>query len=209
MPGNKSDNQCGGVCWPPVLGLTDDEVTAVSPVLLGWLDILNEDDVRKGCRIALWIDRSTEARAALLRHEIEHSRQLAVHGVDLAGLHELAEAILGGVPGSGLLYQQVPMEADANAAASIFVRERFGEGVIDRLIEDGHPDSAVFRRGGPPGPIDALMDRMIDFFVDQADLCMEWARAAEMNFAGVLGCHYRQGRRAWCERTGLTGNPNS
>jgi hypothetical protein len=205
LPGDEAPDGCAAKCWPPVIGLGADEVPdEVRP----WLDDLNRDDIRKGHRVALWTHRSVEGRAALLRHELEHGHQLAEHGMDLSGLHDLAEAILGGVPESGRLYQEMPMEADANAAASLFVRERFGHQRIDELVSAGHPDSAALRPGGLPGPLDTLMDRMIDFFVVHADLCMSFARATDMNFAGLLGIHSRAGRRSWCDRTGLDGKPS-
>lgn len=51
------------------------------------------------------------------------------------------------------------------------------------------------------------MDRMIDFFVAHADLCMSFAQATNMNFAGLLGIHSKEGRRVWCDQTGLDGRP--
>lgn len=141
LPGEKAGDYCAAKCWLPVIDLGDDEVPdEVKP----WLEELNQDDTRKGYRVALWTDRSVEGQAALLRHELEHSHQLAEHGVGLNGLHDLAEAILGGVPGSGRLYQEIPMEADANAAGSMFARERFGHQRIDQLVAEGHPDIAAF-----------------------------------------------------------------
>jgi hypothetical protein len=90
----------------------------------------------------------------------------------------------------------------------MFARERFGDQRIDDLVAGGHPDSAALRVAGPPGPLETLMDRMTDFFVAHADLCMDYARAANMNFARILGIHSKEGRLVWCERTGLDGNPH-
>lgn len=203
LAGDQSGDGCGGKCWEPVLGLEREDVPAGA---WPWLDDLNRDDVRTGYRVALWTDRTIEGQAALLRHELEHGHQLAAGIGDLAGLHGLAEAILIGVPDSGRLYQRVPMEADANAAGAQFARQHYGDKLIDRLVREGHPDSAAFRRA-VPGPIETLHDRMIDFFVDRADLCIHYAERVQLNFAGLLGIHSKDGRQAWCERTGLDGKP--
>lgn len=203
LQGAESGDRCGGKSWPPVLGLHQDEVPESA---WPWLDDLNRDDVRMGYRLALWTDRSIEGQAALARHELEHGHQLAAGGVDMADLHGLAEAIVSTAPHSGALYQRIPMEADANAASADFVRQLYGDDHVNKLIEGGHPDSAAFRRADP-GSIVTLHDRMIDFFVDHGDLCMRWAELTNRNFAGILEIPSREGRREWCERTGLDGKP--
>jgi hypothetical protein len=52
--------------------------------------------------------------------------------MELYGVAEnvIAERV-GGLAGGGFLYQVIPIEMDANAAAAVFVRERFGADRID------------------------------------------------------------------------------
>lgn len=101
------------------------------------------------------------------------------------------------------------MEADANAAGSMFARVFFGAELIDRLVDEGHPDRAALRRAMPPGPVETLPGRMIDFFVAHADLCMDYANRTGWNFAGLLGTCSKEARQVWCERTGLDGKPTT
>ena len=86
------------------------------------LEEANSDWARAVCRVAIWTDRSHEGVAGLMRHELEHSRQFDVHGEALQRLHARAVDVLiehaGGSPGSNSLYNAIPMEADANAAAA-------------------------------------------------------------------------------------------
>jgi hypothetical protein len=48
----------------------------VTPVLSN----MNSDSCIDAYRVALWTDRRIEGIAALLRHELEHARQLDAHG---------------------------------------------------------------------------------------------------------------------------------
>lgn len=128
----------------------------------------NSEPIRWLRRVAVWTgDRSLEGLAATLRHELEHTLQLDAFGRVLERLHERALSMLiehaGGKPGSGVLYQAIPMEADANAAAAQFVRTRFGDARIDELVEAGDPDVAAMRRLEPPAPLEGLSERMKRF----------------------------------------------
>jgi hypothetical protein len=124
-------------------------------------------------RVVLWADRPIEAAAALIRHELEHARQIDARP-EIEGLHALAEEVLGGQPGSGRLYQEMPAEADANAASGVWVRSYFGDDRIAQLLAEDTPDAAALRPSTPPPDMSDLPERMIEFFVSIADLCRRW-----------------------------------
>lgn len=94
-------------------------------------------------RIIVWLDDHPRVvLAALLRHELEHCCQFQTHGNGMGdrfddALQSIAPAHVA--PGSGVLYQRIPMERDANAAASRFVRTRFGRDVVEPLVEREYP----------------------------------------------------------------------
>jgi|SRR5665213_1997187 len=133
---------------------------------------LNEDHVRGLRRVAIWVDRSPEGSAGLLRHELEHTNQYERFGKLLQQLHARAESILiqyaGGIEGSAQLYNKIPMEVDANAAASAFVRSIFGDALIDSRVANGDEHIALFRRQAPPEPIESLRTRMEGFVSTEA-----------------------------------------
>jgi hypothetical protein len=90
-------------------------------------------------------------------------------------LYGIAENVLservGGLTGGGFLYQTIPVEIDANAAAAIFVRGRYGTERIDELLNAGDSTSAALRSLVGPPPLDTLPNRMIRYFATIPDLC--------------------------------------
>ena len=112
-------------------------------------------------RIVLPIWRSRPGIAGLVRHELEHVRQLE-SDPSLAALH--ADA-LQRVLVSGASYQCIPMEADANAAGSTFARARYGNRRVEERIGLQDRDCAVLRPAGPPD-LATLSQRMRDFIAE-------------------------------------------
>ena len=129
-------------------------------------------------RVALWGDHSIEGASGLLRHELEHARQLLAHSEPLLLQFQACEDRLieevGGLPGSARLYQDIPMEQDANAAAARFLRRRFPTAQLDELLAAGDPDSAVLRDHGEPGPLETLPARMEQFLQTVRERCAEF-----------------------------------
>lgn len=173
---------------------------------------LNND--ANGCvdayRVLLWTERSLEGSAALIRHELEHARQFDLRP-EVRDLRELAVAVIRLDPASGQLYQRIPAEGDANAAAGAWVRSYFGAGLIDRLVEDGDPDAAALRPSEPPPSPDDLPDRMVDFFVSIADQCRRWAAHWRFHgFAMHLDGAWRGAGKKWTQLTesGASGTPS-
>lgn len=104
--------------------------------------------------------------AAVLRHEVEHARQWEAHGGRVDDLHGLTFDVLrqvaGGIDGcGGQLINSTPVEIDCNAAASVYIRQRFQEHEVDELLRDDRRRLACSLIG--PGPIDALPARMVAF----------------------------------------------
>jgi hypothetical protein len=148
-------------------------------------------------RVVLWAGRRIEEAAALIRHELEHARQIDARP-EVEGLHGLAEEVLGGQPESGRLYQEMPAEADANAASGVWARSYFGDDRIAQLIAEGSPDAAALRPSAPPPDVSDLPERMIEFFVSIADLCRRWEAKPDVPlFSRCLDLHWRGAGRRW------------
>lgn len=133
--------------------------------LIEMLRWANRDDIKPLRRILVWTERTTEGLAGLLRHELEHTIQIA-YDVELDHLHERADEELRERAASGKAYNAVPMEVDANRAAARFLRTRFGAGRIQELVDSNDPDSSCFRPTEPPGPLDTLNERMGTFILN-------------------------------------------
>ena len=71
---------------------------------------------------------------------------------------------VNGLPGNGLLYTIIPNELDANAAAAMFVRARYGHERIVELLEARDEDSAAFRSLVGPASLETLPERLLAFF---------------------------------------------
>ena len=88
--------------------------------------------------------RPHEEIAGLVRHELEHVRQynftISLDGVEYAKLlitlHDIAWQSVGDDTEQ---YQLIPTEVQANAAASRFVREKYGDQTIEVLTENRGP----------------------------------------------------------------------
>jgi hypothetical protein len=157
------------------------------------LDEMNHDACIDAYRVVVFQDRTLEGIAALIRHELEHARQRDVHGQRLMQLYDIAENVIaervGGLAGGGFLYQVIPVEMDANAAASVFVRERFGALRIDELLRSRDEDGSAFRSIVGPAPIETLPERMIRFFGTIPDLCERCAERNNLPFTELLDIH--------------------
>ena len=174
------------------------EVEGVDEALLDGLNSTTTKSV-EAYRVILWTDRPIESAGALVRHELEHARQIDCRP-EVEGLHALAEDVLRGQPGSGRIYQQIPAEADANAAASGWVRSLFGDDRIDRLIAEGSADGPALRRSDPPQDPSDLPERMLDFFVTIAAQCRRWEeRPNSPRFSRCLDMEWRGAGVRWKE----------
>jgi hypothetical protein len=147
-------------------------------------------------RIIAWKTSGAEAFAGPVRHELEHATQVCHFGTRMNELHGLAFEVLkfGAVTPSGAItklpsYNDMPMEQDANAAASLFVRNYFGADRIDALLEQRDPHAALFRvRVGGPEPLETLPPRMLLFLSGIATVCEQYAA----NLGPTAGLSFRQ-----------------
>jgi hypothetical protein len=145
-------------------------------------------------RIAAWIDTATPILGARLRHELEHARQVEAFANRIFDLNDLVLGVLWmkleGFRGSGQLYNAIPLEVDANAAAARFACDRYGEEVARELAdpdnEAGFKDGVLFRSLTPPGPIETLPKRMLGFLLQFGDLCELYGEQGTRPFAELL-----------------------
>lgn len=117
-------------------------------------------------RILLYTGINDDALAAKLRHELEHVVQWEAKGKPLFDLYRATMAAIddfipGDRRGTGMLYNIVPLEVDANAAASRFMRQRLGSTRCDELAES--EEGVLFRaQPAPESPARAGV-RMVCF----------------------------------------------
>jgi hypothetical protein len=155
---------------------TADDIPEIAPLLAD----MNHDAARSAIRIVLFTgNRSEEGKAALVRHELEHARQIAELGPRLEGLYRLCACALavraGGLPGGSLVYTLMPIEMDANAAGARFAVARYTEARILELLRNGDRDGAALRSNVGPDPITTLPERMVAFMIANRGLCERYA----------------------------------
>lgn len=131
-----------------------------------------------------------------MRRELEHVRQYDAQR-QLHGLCEVAQDVVATVPRGGWLYQAIPVEFEAIAAAARFVRGHFGEQRIDELIDAKDDDIALFRSPVVSSPIESLPERMVTFLAAYPDLCERWADDSREMFRRRLDLHWRGAGTRW------------
>lgn len=124
----------------------------------------NGDPIRGLPRVMVWVGRTPEGLAGLLRHELEHTVQIAAH-VELDHLHQRAFDEVRKRGGTGKSYNAIPMEVDANRAAARFLRRRYGSDRLRQLVDAGDTDAACFRPTADPDGLDTLTERMGAFIL--------------------------------------------
>ncbi len=145
-------------------------------------------------RIAAWLDTATPVLGARLRHELEHARQVEALGNRIFDLNDLVLNVLWvkleGLPGGGQLYNSIPIEVDANAAAARFAFARYGDEVTREMADpnndSGFKNGVLFRSLTPAAPIQTLPHRMLAFLFQFADLCDLYAERRERSFVELL-----------------------
>lgn len=170
FPGSKSEREgWGAVYWTRGLDVCD-EGSDLSAVLSN----VNDPKCIRAIRVGVWTDRTLEGTAALLRHELEHAQQFALHP-NLPTLCEIAEDVVRLATDSGRLYNAIPTEVDANAVAAVFVRSRYGDERIDALVSADDADVAVLRRPEANSSGADLPERMLQFLAANPALCAQLA----------------------------------
>jgi hypothetical protein len=183
--------------------LIDDDVAAT----------LNESANIDRHRVVVLRDVPAEAGrelfAAKLRHELEHARQWEAVG-DVAQqlsciVDELIEVVAGGFNEDGrAIYHAQPVERDANAAASHFVRRRFAAETLTAIAAGS--DAVLVEAGVAPGALDTLPARMVAFLFQYADVCEGLVDGFE-SFADRLAAISPEAVDRWRELNGEPGSP--
>lgn len=150
--------------------------------------------------VAIWrAEHPIQVCVALLRHELEHACQVDAHGEGLLDLYDLTMQVLNEStePKAGQFYHAVPMERDANEAASCYARGVFGDEVIDALVV-GEPESApMLRRYPEEAAVDSLPDRMIDFLATHGSAGDRYAARHGRSYAALLDRAWPGGSARW------------
>ena len=156
LEGRPSSGQ--GVAWCRGEELSSDE----------WLseaDAVRANKRRQAYRVSLHTDLTAPAFAAVARHELEHHLQYDRFGFDSVMIqHKRALATFAPadrVPGNGVLYNQIPMEADANAAGARFLLTLVDPAELGRLAGDD-PSLSMFLDSAAP-LMETLPERMERF----------------------------------------------
>jgi hypothetical protein len=122
-------------------------------------DEANADGVLGKHRVATWDsgrddDMTLLIRVAALRHELEHARQWDQVGPIPFQMTWMVDDVLRvkleGVPGGSLFYNFKPLEQDANAAASVYVRRTRHADLVNVLARSR--DHGQFARSLTPPP---------------------------------------------------------
>ena len=141
------------------------------------------------CRIGTYEDREPVLLAARLRHELEHARQYQAYGMPILRLANLLVAAagqrFGDFPGSGLYYNLVPTEQDANAAAACHASSRYREDA-ERLLNDRDAEAGLLRSKMAPEAIETLPKRMVAFALMFSDTLESYAREKGQQSAKLL-----------------------
>ncbi len=203
LDGAKSETGYSG--WHFAHGSFIPEGDDLGPTLNALLPEMNSDECIDAVRIVVWRERTVEGLAGLIRHELEHALQDEAHGMKVEELYRLAMGVLaervGGLPGGGLLYTVIPNEFDANAAAAMFVRARYGRDRVLELLEADDErtaqDRALWRSLTPPAPIEGLPERLLAFFIAHRDLCEAYARRHNLGFDQLLDLDWPGAGAEW------------
>lgn len=137
------------------------------------LDRANADGCKEHHRVILWRDFPlTEIGVAIvagwMRHELEHARQWNALGATIFELDGFLTSVVlekvgsaGGSGGAAAYYNFKPVEQDANAAASMYLRRRYADRVENVLADQ--TGSALVRSHTAPEGIDTLWVRSFAF----------------------------------------------
>jgi hypothetical protein len=176
--GFPADQERSGACYyKPLLSIEDERF--LSP---GQKAEAESDAYWERHRIVLFEDFRAEENdlgetlvavmGAHLRHELEHARQQAVCGNDVLDIDDFLDRAIrlkaGGLPGSTDLYNQKPMEQDANAAAAMYLRA-YHSAHVEAILRGPCPQFA--RSNAPSEALDTLLARTVACFFQYRDIC--------------------------------------
>ncbi len=169
------------------------------------LEEANFPEIINKQRIAIYSDFDEDDPVELailggkLRHEIRHAEQrLSTCGGELFALVELAEEIarvkVGGLPKGARIYNLMPVELDANAAAACFLRAHHGT-VVDDILRG--EDAALARSNTPPEAIADLPAKTVAFMFIFREIAEDPAHFANISFEDRLARISSQAAAHW------------
>jgi hypothetical protein len=167
VPGAAVPEHNKAACYPPHIDLIDEPHDLLRGAMLAEANLPGHRDKH---RIAIYEDVDADdpvavaIMAATLRHELRHAEQREAWGGDLFALDELADQLVswkvGGLPKAASLYHAKPTELDANAASSLFLRERYPT-QLEAILES--EDGVLARSNTLPGSLDDLPTKTVCF----------------------------------------------
>jgi hypothetical protein len=161
----------------------------------------NAPENRNLHRVTVWTGREPPILSGRLRHELEHARQWDHHGKALFDLHDLIEDEVlphkaGGLQGcGGTFINFIPTEQDANAAAAMFLRDRYPEDLLATLREGKWRNLACSLVG--PESLESLPKRMICFAYQFRDRCAQVEQERGVPFQQILAWSYDGAAGIW------------
>lgn len=157
-------------CYPPKLRLCEEPED-----LLRGEALVEANDVafRDKHRIAIYEDIDEDdpvdlaIAAAKLRHEIRHGEQRDTCGRALFELDEIADDLVAWRSSEAALYNQKPIELDANDAAARFLASRYPVLVASILAT---PEAPLVRRASAPVDMSELRAATVRFIFGLRDI---------------------------------------
>lgn len=202
VPGAAVQGTNKAACYPRDKVLVDDPDDLLHGPMLAEANL---PQIRPMHRIAIYEDVDEDdpvaiaILAATLRHELRHAEQHETCGEALRPLDELADCVVswkvGGLSGSGLLYNFKPTELDANGASAMFLRRHYPDEV--EVILEGE-DSALARSNTPPGSLLDLPAKTVAFLFSFREVAEDPARTPSgLGFRQRLGYIQPQWAELW------------
>jgi hypothetical protein len=174
------------------------------PLSKGQREKFNSPDLRDTHRIAVFAEVEPRVLSGLFRHELQHARQFDSHP-DAYGLTDFAQGALylayGARAGGAVLYNAVPLEQEANAAASRFLYTLDGEPTLDEL--EG-PQAQLFRRPDVPWGEGRLPTETLAFVALHPDELEQTIPSSYGDLPGVIAPLHPNAAELWQRHRGDT-----
>ncbi len=133
----------------------------VSCASLGQEFAIADEGIQDTFRILVCVEgRSDVLVGGLIRHELEHVRQVS-RCRPIETVHKEASYLLGRVGLTGTEYNEMPMEREANRAARDFVRNRYGDEALESLAV--RPEWPILTPGGAADDPEATVHEMLAY----------------------------------------------
>lgn len=184
--GSPPDPSVNAASWyPPDVDLFR---TAADPFSVGQLADANAPENRDRHRISVFAGVPLVVVEGRVRHELQHAVQYDAAGAPTWELRRLVEAgvmeAVPGIPGSAVIYNLIPSESNANAAACAFLVRRHSATIVDDLLVSA--EAALVRAVDVVRGIERLGLQHLCFgaiFADAVrDLCVRY----QIDFDGIV-----------------------